>query len=394
MFNEDSVFDEENELLLLSDFCSDSSGLETGSFIHRTATHVEIQVSIQILCSLPSNASDEICSTATSSTVYTQNLDLLSKLRVDDGQLCLLKSRRTRKSTSNLTREHPVILTILSPNYLLSPLSDSFETPPEDDSTYKIYVPPCIAASVGFYDCIPLSKSYSLSPLQFCDGSRVHSINQLTTATSATLREVAPPPCDTLPDFHSILLNNSAAQQSRLEKRRLKIIHILQNYFSRPLLGNKSLHVMNKQSWVAIDDDTSSCVRFYEIEDFQLLDKIPDDKKLDTESTCVVLSPDTRLVLLPQGNGFVDSQPCRRLPHADSARRFYRSIMRIGSSSADLPDSCSHPSFQKVVDAFLKIQVYGRMQNQHSFENSALSIVGHEDNHLNRCLDAAAITGM
>lgn len=406
MVKDDSVFDEENELLLLSDLCDDNCYAESEAFVLQSSAlrgirPVEIQVSVRILNSLPVISSDEIRGEAVGSTIYTQHVDLLSKLRFEDGQLCLLKSRETRKSTSDIRQEHPVTLKVLSPNHLLSSLPDSVEMLSENDSLCKVYVPPCIAASVGFYDCTPLSNIYFISPLEFRDGSRVHFIKQLNVAKSASLREISPPPCDNFPAFYSTILNRdngTTAQQSRLEKRQLMTIQTLQKYFSHHLPGQASLHIMNERSLLAIDDTCSCFVRFFEIHDFQLLNDKPGKNKLNTDFTCFVISPVTRLVLLPHENKFIRSQPCRRLPHVESVRTFYHSVIGNGSISAESegwPDFYSHPSFHKIVDALLQIQIYGYMQNSFSsFESSTLAVVGHEDNFLNSCLDAAAATGM
>jgi len=384
MFHDGSLYDEEKELLFLSGNQRRHSTYENDS--------VELQVSIRVLSYSP----HDIHSTAACCTIYIGNLDLLSKLQVQDGQLCLLKSEDLRNSSTDLRREHPVMLTFLSTNNLQSFLSDSAETLSKNDSTCEIYVPPCIAAAVGFHECLPNSKLFYLSPLQFCDGSQVHSSTQLTTATSATLREMAPPPSDNLADLNSILLNKGnkyALQQARLETCRVKIVQKLQNYFSMPLVGHKSLHLMCEHSLIAIDDDTAPFVRFFKIEDFQLSSFTVDEKRFNTESRCFVISPDTQLVLLPQEQIITQSQSNHRLPNADKALRFYHSIMRVGSLPTQLSTVHSHPSLHKVVDALLHNQIHSNMRKLHSFENSTLAIVGHEDNHLKSCLDTAAVIG-
>lgn len=341
------------------------------------------------------------------STIYTKDPELLLKLNSIEGRnLVLLTNDGPQKNGPS----EPVLLHLRSKNCQCSCYSPSDQQSEhtninndkkENDDSFSIYVPPCIAASAGMYEYAPSTTKYAY--LSILPTSKMKEY--VRRADQAFIREVAKPPKMCIPPHH-ILSDVHDDEEENNEKETTWI----QSYFldKKFKTGKKKFNERIMQSgsiFAIIQGDSpgdaqfstslfysSSSIRkkneklrFYEVVCCSQNDnkdnsygsdddtKYEEQKTIDGDSIskhCYIVSPSqTKLILLTN-----KSQRIPRLPSLSSTYSFYSSVMSPSSKRPTKRTLLSKNS----IDSSLSI-------------SSKYPVVPHNEHSINTLVDGLLI---
>jgi SpoVK/Ycf46/Vps4 family AAA+-type ATPase len=334
------------KLLRLSDFCYQkpsfviSNRLSTASASSpNDATNCpsywgarnRVQLSILQISPHVHNSNDEF------SMVYVSDVDTLIEWGIMDGAVCWLISSTT--ATTKQQRQVPVRIQIMVEPPLLSshPLkSSSYEHP-------LLYIPPCIAASIGF-DANNNSDTsfYDLTPMHPTTSWNNPSVFPI--ANEVTLQEIGVSPYDLIRHDNT---NTTTANNNKSEGD--DPTHHIQQYFHRKprLLSQYCLVGIDNRS-KKLTRKTKDTMKFYQI----IRHVIASDatKTILQQQEAFMVTQQTRLVLFQKLTLSEDPKQqytttSVRLPSIIHAQSFYQSVMKdsIASTITSALETTSAP---------------------------------------------------
>ncbi len=375
-------------------------------------------------------------------TIYTDDIELLLALQIFDGQICMLSRSysyggRHDRYKYHRRRKTPVILKMLNESMHMMDHPSSFLTVEhgvhsEDRSEskctrFRIYVPPCVAATIGCYSCLGVSSLEtgiylsSVSQIDIMQGGRHdllepnNKISPWPLATKATMVEVAPPPSDFMPPQDLSLLGDDVeSRRRRREAEKTVQIEQLQAYFYSGKKGNEKpmSRLVTSGSLIAIVDDDDdeqtiediefrccrSGIRFYKILSVEYGTQSSTTHTMEDNDCFCFMTPDTKMVLVPNTSRGqeMDNLDGYRLPQFDTIRSFHNSL----SENAERHHSKLqmnhrlHPSFVTIVETLLALGNHNISDDTIDLSTctspSILHIIGDEDNHMNQCFNTVA----
>jgi SpoVK/Ycf46/Vps4 family AAA+-type ATPase len=311
------------KLLRLSDFCSKQASVITISKVLGCgASHSGVRVRLSTLTCSPHNSNepdDEF------SMVYVSDVDTLIEWSIMERSLCWLVNTASPKR-----KQVPVQIQVMQ---------DSSH-PSFSSSSPTLYVPPCVAASIGSFTnqlCNNILYECDLIPFY---PTTISNASSLPIACEVTLQEVGKSPYDILERDDSNIIKSIAAQDE-------DYAYHIQCYFHR------KPRLLSQYCIFGIDIGSKGNTRKpnYNIKFFEISSHVIASKsalKTSQSKEAFLVNQETRIILT-QTSTLVEEESkqhqtttVRRLPYIPHAQSFYQSIMN-DSATLNTVETPSYP---------------------------------------------------
>jgi len=345
------------------------------------------------------------------STVYTDSIELFRLLEIIQGSsqhICILSSSSSWA---------PVLLRLFSNGCGCKKVQKRGCS----QTNFNVYIPPCVAATAGIYDYIPVSlKNITLSSTFSNHSDSMINIQKsllLKRASTAIIQEVNPYPC-TYNHYQELLHSSAYYLNNKKSDKEKQEIDVIQSFFKTTI--TKSHQDQRESNFttslsiprlVKIGSIFAVCpvshsfpegkhvekkvrslskymklnqVRFYTVchcasENMSLEEQAKQREKNNAE--CFIISPKfTKLIL--SSSSSPPSKKLLRLPQISFASLFFRSAVNTHTDlcSSQLPPPVT-PSVKKLINVFLSMSK--DMFLQRSFHSQQTENNNHTLLHVN-----------